>query len=297
MPLVAAKCTECGGATEVDNAKKAAVCQSCGNAFIVEEAINHYYTYNTHNIKDSVVHIHEDKNKGFHIEVGILKKYDGAEIDVVIPDAVTEIGESAFWGLPITSVTIPKRVTKIGDRAFKGCESLTNVTMQSGVKEIGDYAFAYCMNLTNVNIPDSVTCIGIHAFLACTSLTSIIIPNSVRRIEEFAFVDCINITSIVIPDSVEHIGTCAFLGCSKLKDVQISPKLSRKLPKESWDIFQDTPFFDSSPDWQERKRANDQAIIDKWNREIWISEGSCQHCGGKLGFWGKCKSCGKAKDY
>lgn len=49
MPLVQAKCTNCGANLEVDNAKDAAVCQYCNSAFIVEKAINNYTTYITNN--------------------------------------------------------------------------------------------------------------------------------------------------------------------------------------------------------------------------------------------------------
>jgi len=64
MPLVAAKCTECGGSVQVDSEKKAAVCESCGNAFIVEEAINNFNNnyFKTANITDSVVNIYEQKD-------------------------------------------------------------------------------------------------------------------------------------------------------------------------------------------------------------------------------------------
>ena len=37
MPLVNAKCTNCGGTLQVDAAKEAAVCPFCGSAFIVEK--------------------------------------------------------------------------------------------------------------------------------------------------------------------------------------------------------------------------------------------------------------------
>lgn len=42
MPLVQAKCTNCGGVLEVDNSNDAAVCKYCGTPFIVEKAINNY---------------------------------------------------------------------------------------------------------------------------------------------------------------------------------------------------------------------------------------------------------------
>lgn len=37
-------------------------------------------------------------NSDFVIENGVLKKYNGAGGDVVIPDGVTSIGECAFMG-------------------------------------------------------------------------------------------------------------------------------------------------------------------------------------------------------
>jgi len=60
MPLVAAKCTECGGAVQVDSEKKAAVCENCGNAFIVEEAITNFNNqyFSSTEIRDSVVNIY-----------------------------------------------------------------------------------------------------------------------------------------------------------------------------------------------------------------------------------------------
>ena len=44
MPLVPAKCTSCGDVVQVDKDKDAAVCPSCGSAFIVEKAVNNYGT-------------------------------------------------------------------------------------------------------------------------------------------------------------------------------------------------------------------------------------------------------------
>lgn len=55
MPLVAAKCTQCGAELQVDNSKDAAVCKYCGTPFIVEKAINNYNTYVTQNFQGANV--------------------------------------------------------------------------------------------------------------------------------------------------------------------------------------------------------------------------------------------------
>ena len=39
MPLVNAKCTNCGGTLTVDASKEAAICDYCGSPYIVEKAI------------------------------------------------------------------------------------------------------------------------------------------------------------------------------------------------------------------------------------------------------------------
>ena len=65
MPFVQAKCPECGGMLAVDNSKKAAVCQFCGEPFVIEDTIINNNTYNTtnHNYGDgAVVNVYENQN-------------------------------------------------------------------------------------------------------------------------------------------------------------------------------------------------------------------------------------------
>lgn len=50
MAMVAAKCTECGAAIEVDQSKEAGICPFCKTAFITEKVINNYVTNNVTNI-------------------------------------------------------------------------------------------------------------------------------------------------------------------------------------------------------------------------------------------------------
>lgn len=138
---------------------------------------------------------------------GILKRYRGHDINVMIPDGIREIGDSAFVDL--------KGVERMlmDDEEYDAPEMETLV-IPEGVEKIGDYAFAYCMNLQSVEIPDSVKSIGARAFEGCESLKEVRLPEGLEEIEEFTFFLCENLKSIAIPDSVKKIGKNAFDGCS-----------------------------------------------------------------------------------
>ena len=141
---------------------------------------------------------------------------------ITIPNGVTSIGNSAFSGCSsLTSITIPEGVTSIGNRAFYGCSSLTSITIPNGVTSIGYRAFSGCSSLTSITIPNGVTSIGDDAFSGCNSLTSITIPDSVTSIGNRAFMDCTSLTSVTIPDGVTSIGDYAFSGCSSLTSITI----------------------------------------------------------------------------
>ena len=78
----------------------------------------------------------------------------------IFPKSVTEIGESAFYGTAIESVTIPSNVKNIGKMAFAGCSLLSEVIIQNGVERIYDNVFLSCDSLTELHLPQSVNYIG-----------------------------------------------------------------------------------------------------------------------------------------
>jgi hypothetical protein len=61
MPLVPAKCTQCGASVKVDSSLAAAVCEHCQTPFIVETAINEYNIENA-NIEADVVNVYQGSN-------------------------------------------------------------------------------------------------------------------------------------------------------------------------------------------------------------------------------------------
>lgn len=82
----------------------------------------------------------------------------------VIPSGVGDIGEQAFGGSQLSSVTIPASVTNIEFSGFFNCLNLTNVMMTAGLQSVGVGAFEDCYALTNVILPATVTSIGDYAF-------------------------------------------------------------------------------------------------------------------------------------
>ncbi len=165
----------------------------------------------------------------------------------IIPNSVTSIGEGAFSGCSLTSLTIPNSVTSIGDLAFSGCSltsltipnsvisigyaaflgcSLTSLTIPNSVTNIGEFAFGYCSNLEAITIPNSVTSIGVNTFRNCTSLTSVTLPNSLTSIGGSAFLGCTGLTSVTLPNSLTSIGGSAFSYCTGLTSITLPNSLT-----------------------------------------------------------------------
>lgn len=144
---------------------------------------------------------------------------------LTIPNSVTSIDESAFCACSLTSVTIPNSVTSIGKTAFRSCNSLTSLTISNSVTSIGQYAFGYCYSLTSVTIPNSITIIDDGVFRGCSGLLSVTIPNSVTSIGNLAFEGCSSLTSLIIPNDVTTIKDGAFKNCSSLTSVTMGTEI------------------------------------------------------------------------
>ena len=197
MPLINAKCTNCGANLEVDNAKDAAICPFCHSAYIVQKAINNYNVTNTIQ-NPGVVNICGGETNAFDIRGGVLQKYSGASMTPVVPENVVKIGAEAFSGSMITNITLPNTLLAIDHQAFSDCARLERIRIPNGVTSIGYGAFSGCTSLTNVTIPNGITTIGEDgdSFLPCAGV----------------FSGCVGLTNVILPNSVTTIGRETFEG-------------------------------------------------------------------------------------
>jgi hypothetical protein len=98
---------------------------------------------------------------------------------LMIPDSVCEIGDAAFWGTAVHSVTIPHNLSTVGSYVFRNCSRLQTVRYEGDT--IGNYMFVGCSALNNFTIANTVKTIGAHCFNYCTALESINYEGSVEQ--------------------------------------------------------------------------------------------------------------------
>lgn len=128
-----------------------------------------------------------------------------------IPQGVTEIPASCFYGSAINTINIPPSVKTIGNWAFQDAK-LTEVVIPSSVTSIGKWAFG-CDNdnptLQSVIIEANITEIPVCCFYLQTKLTSLSLPEGITAIGDDAFCGC-KISSLTLPSSLKTIGARAF---------------------------------------------------------------------------------------
>lgn len=137
--------------------------------------------------------------------------YGSAITTINIPPSVKTIGNWAFQDAKLTEVVIPSSVTSIGEWAF-GCNNdnptLQSVIIEADITEIPNCCFYLQTKLTSLSLPEGITAIGDDAFCGC-KISSLTLPSSLKTIGARAFSNN-GITQLTIPNKVESIGNAAF---------------------------------------------------------------------------------------
>lgn len=173
------------------------------------------------------------------IEAGLLAKTRVSSLS--IGEGVKKIGDRAFEGLEITSLTIPASVLEIGVGAFWHCpietlavaegnteyfvknNCLIDKTTHTLVAAFGngtiskDFVWGGSDGKTKIF---DVTSIGYGAF-AFAKIESMVIPSNVKTIGEFAFAHSA-LKQVVIESGVKNIGAKAFYMSENLQTVSVA---------------------------------------------------------------------------
>ena len=163
--------------------------------------------------------------------------YNSGFENIVIPDNVTSIGNSAFRNCTaLSSIKIGKNTIAFGKNVFRSCIKLNTITFDGSECHFnGEDDFRDCNSLISVIITDiSAWCkssftyassnplIRANSLLLQTSekdisvIKNLVIPDDITSISNNAFYMCKSLESVVIPSSVTSIGNSAFYGCDNL---------------------------------------------------------------------------------
>ena len=161
-------------------------------------------------------------------------------IEIVIPDSVTEIKSYAFSQTKIVSLSFGKGIKSIGDGAFSDCSYLkSEIKFPDSLGTVGPYAFCdspiigvkgginiesfgeCCFENTDIScidFPTGLEEISDYLFSGSKLEGAIRLPNAVSRIGEWSFAET-RISDIVFPSLLGEIGPYAFMKCANLSTV------------------------------------------------------------------------------
>lgn len=182
--------------------------------------------------------------------------YQCDTLDAVdLPCGLLSIGDYAFFGSSVASVTIPSEVKYIGVSAFNFCPNLTSLKVDErnpifdsrndcnaiirtsddrlvygcrttvipqSVRSIDEYAFCGCEGLGQLVLPANIESVGDGAFYDCSGLTSVELSSGMQSVSSLAFSECHDLQSVIIPQSIKTIGEGAFLHCENLSEVYVN---------------------------------------------------------------------------
>ena len=144
----------------------------------------------------------------------------------------TTIGDDAFSGSGIITVTLPTSIREIGSHAFL-CSSLEGVYISDlsawckilFISNYGSNPLYYAKNLylngqlvTDLVIPSDIDTINWLAFNNCDSLITLTIPDNVREVQWNAFSNCDNLSVVTIGNGITEMLNNVFSGCPSLTE-------------------------------------------------------------------------------
>lgn len=139
---------------------------------------------------------------------GSMFGFDTSLKKIDFPPNLQTIGSRAFLCCPIEELVFPESITAVGDSAFR--ESKISTVFVPGTAVLGESAFQRCAKLTKVILGHGITNIPRECFAGCSALELVCLPDTLKTIERCAFERASNLKKMRIPPSVTYIGYAVF---------------------------------------------------------------------------------------
>ena len=191
-----------------------------------------YYAKEVHSGESKIVNYNDYLFYTYN-GVNYLLGYVGNDLNLVLPESYNgstyEFYKYAFCNRDdIISVIIPDSITSIGNSAFYGCSKLNDVY-------ITDIA-AWC-GISFANSTANPLYYANNLYLNGELVTELVMPDGVTRIGSYAFYDCDSLTSVTIPNSVTSIGNYAFFNCAYLEEIYFNATTMNDLSSSNYVFY------------------------------------------------------------
>lgn len=132
---------------------------------------------------------------------------------VELSSRITQIGEKAFCGCPISNLIIPTNVLHIGKDSF---DKLIALTIEDGDAKLSIQGTFPLIERAYIGRPIEGAC------FQTTSIKSVEFGNKITSVEDKMFYACYDLSSVQLGDNITTIGNSAFKSCISLSSVSTS---------------------------------------------------------------------------
>lgn len=165
--------------------------------------------------------------------IGASAFYGSAITGIDWSGSSCEIGEQAFYGTKITTLEIPAWMSSIPKECFCVCSALTSLTWEDRTTSenaaqtvtLGNNCFSGCYSLASINMPPVESTFGTYCFAHCGA-TAINWTDAPLALGNYTFFDCKSLTSVTIPETVTFLPEGCFKSCTNLTEAYMPDNLT-----------------------------------------------------------------------
>ena len=125
-------------------------------------------------------------------------------IDVVLPNTIEEIGESAFMDAHIKSINLPSSLMTLGANCLRSTKLEGTLTIPVGVTELPEDALSWVWTLDRVELPNGLTSIGKNCF-NYSKIKEVYLPATLESLASGAFNGTSDLVSIEVEDLESYL--------------------------------------------------------------------------------------------